>query len=233
MQPVALALEHSSPVNALSASEETGRLATILMNVQSSLPGVGTMQSATTTQGPSAVSAWRATTSQTGEYVWLLWTNVPSTTVKLVSTTVISLSEPSASIWVAPPTPVPVCLASLGMAEPAKTWMNASTADVTLMPSATTHQAPSDVSASLAIRGMASDVCLERWAKRGVNWNESTSLEQPGQQMHSGPHCRGCLYPSVMNMGTIHPPSATTALATAGVWTEMVRSWRVPVLHQG
>lgn len=41
------------------------------MNVQSSLPGVGTMQSATTTQGPSAVSAWRATTSQTGEYVWV------------------------------------------------------------------------------------------------------------------------------------------------------------------
>lgn len=40
-------------------------------------------------------------------------------------------------------------------------WMNASTADVTLMPSATTHQAPSDVSANLAIRGMASDVCLE------------------------------------------------------------------------
>lgn len=50
----------------------------------------------------------------------LRWTSDPSTTVKLVSTTVISPSGPSASIWVAPPTPAPVCLASLGMAEPAK-----------------------------------------------------------------------------------------------------------------
>lgn len=45
-----------------------------------------------------------------------------------------------------------------------QTWMNASTADVTPMPSATTHQALSHVSASLAIRGMASDACPEvRW----------------------------------------------------------------------
>lgn len=50
----------------------------------------------------------------------LRWTSDPSTTVKLVSTTVISPNGPSASIWVAPPTPAPVCLASLGMAEPAK-----------------------------------------------------------------------------------------------------------------
>jgi hypothetical protein len=76
--------------------------------------------------------------------------------------------------------------------------------------------------------------CLwQRWAKPGVNWNESTSLEQPAGQMHSGPPCRGCLYLSVMNMDTMYPPSVTTALATAGVWTEMVGSWRVAVPHLG
>ena len=64
-------------------------------------------------------------------------------------------------------------------------------------------------------------------------WNESTSLEQPAGQMHSGPPCRGCLYLSVMNMDTMYPPSVTTALATAGVWTEMVGSWRVAVPHLG
>lgn len=43
-------------------------------------------------------------------------------------------------------------------------WMNANTANVTMMPSATIHQAPSHVSANLATRGMASGVCLEvRW----------------------------------------------------------------------
>lgn len=41
------------------------------MNVQSNLPGVETMQSATITQEPTAVSAWRATTFQTGEYAWV------------------------------------------------------------------------------------------------------------------------------------------------------------------
>lgn len=43
----------------------------ILMNVQSNLPGVGTMQSATITQEPTAVSAWRATTFQMAEYAWV------------------------------------------------------------------------------------------------------------------------------------------------------------------
>lgn len=41
------------------------------MNVQSNLPGAGTMQSATITQEPTAVSAWRAITFQTGEYAWV------------------------------------------------------------------------------------------------------------------------------------------------------------------
>lgn len=45
-----------------------------------------------------------------------------------------------------------------------QTWMNASSADVTPMPSATTHQDPSRANASLAIKGMASNVCPEvRW----------------------------------------------------------------------
>lgn len=203
------------------------------MSAPSSLRGAGTMQSATITREPSAVSAWKATSFQTGEHAWLWWTSDPSTIVKLVSTTVISPSGPSASIWVAPPTPAPVCLASLGMAEPAKMWMNASSADVTLMPSATTHQDPSHANANLAIRGMASDVCQQRWGKPGVSWSESTSLEQQGWQMHSSPRCWRCLYPSVMSMGTTYPPSAIRALATAGVWTVMVGSWRVAVPHLG
>lgn len=46
-------------------------------------------------------------------------------------------------------------------------WMNANPADVTLMLSVTTHQDPSHANANLAIKGMASDVCLEvRWGVR-------------------------------------------------------------------
>ncbi|KAK2086011.1 Nidogen-1 [Saguinus oedipus] len=94
----------------------------------------------------------------------------PSTTVQLAYMTATYPSGPGVSTQEAPPTPVPVCQAFLGMAEPAKMWMNASQADVTRMPSATTPQAPSHASANRVIREMASVACLEDRDQTAVIW---------------------------------------------------------------
>lgn len=140
--------------------------------------------------------------------------------------TVTYPSGRSVSTQEAPLTPVPACRASLGMAEPAKMWMNAIQADATLTPSATTPQDPSRASANLATRETASVVYLESWRRPGASWSENTFSEQRGWQMHSGPAPRGCLSPSVMSTDTTCPPSAMAARATAGAWTATAVRWR-------